>query len=344
MDKSDLSILVVGAGAIGGITAALLKKAGYNVEIICKYDDYAKLISESGLHITGACGDFTISMPAMATASEIKDKKDLILLATKATDMIGALRETFHVLKKNGSVISLQNGLCEDELATVAGKERVIGSVVGWGATMEKQGELFMSSSGDFVIGYTYKKQDDYLKSIAAVLASVVPTRVTDNIVGHHYSKLIINSCITSLGVICGLYLGKMLSISRVRSIFIEVIREAIEVAEKMKINVEVFGGKLDFYEFIKNKGKLADLKRHLFIRIIGFKYRKLKSSSLQSVKKGKLTEIDYLNGYIVRNAMELGIEVPVNAVIVDMIHEIEQGRRKVSLENFEDPVFDRFI
>ncbi len=78
-------------------------------------------------------------------------------------------------------------------------------------------------------------------------------------------------------------------------------------------------------------------------IRIIGFKYRRLKSSSLQSLERGKSTEVDYLNGYIVKNAGRFGVDVPVNSAIVSLIHEIEQGKRKISLDNFNDPIFDRF-
>ena len=100
---------------------------------------------------------------------------------------------------------------------------------------------------------------------------------------GHLYSKLIINSCISSLGAICGLYLGKMLGIRKIRNIFIEIIREAVEVSDRMGIRIEVFGGRLDFRKFISGNGFVANLKRHLMIRFIGFKYRRLKSSSLQS-------------------------------------------------------------
>jgi 2-dehydropantoate 2-reductase len=78
-------------------------------------------------------------------------------------------------------------------------------------------------------------------------------------------------------------------------------------------------------------------------IRVIGFKYRKLKSSTLQSLERGRLTEIDYLNGYIVRNADVHGVPVPVNTTIVRMVHEIEQKKRKISPDNFNDPIFDRF-
>jgi 2-dehydropantoate 2-reductase len=344
MNNTDLSIVVVGAGAVGGITAALLKKAGYDVEIVCKYDDYARTISGTGLKARGPWGSFSVTMPAWSISSEISGKKDLVLLAVKANDMIGAINEALPVLKDDGFVVSLQNGLCIDDLAAVAGKAKVIGCIVGWGATMEKQGELFMSSEGDFIIGYSGRKQDQYLQSLAEVLSSVVPVRVTDNIIGHLYSKLIINSCITSLGAVCGMYLGKMLSISKARKIFIEIIREAVVVAGKMGIRIEVFGGRLDFNKFIEDSGMIAGFKRHLMLLLIGFKYRKLKSSSLQSLERGKLTEIDFLNGYIVKNGTRLGVPVPVNSAIVDMIHEIEQGTRKLTPENFDNPVFNRFI
>jgi 2-dehydropantoate 2-reductase len=178
---------------------------------------------------------------------------------------------------------------------------------------------------------------------ITAALSAVAPARVTDNIMGHLYSKLIINSCITSLEAICGFYLCKMLSIKKIRKIFIKIIREAVAVADKILIKPEIFGGRLDFHKFIRGDNIFADIKRHLLIRIIGFKYRKLKSSSLQSLKRGKLTEVDYFNWYIMKNGSESGVPVPVNKLITDMIHEIEVKKREISTNNFYDPLFDRF-
>jgi 2-dehydropantoate 2-reductase len=343
MKTSELSFLVVGAGAVGGITAALLKREGLDVEIVCKYDDYAKMISNTGIEIKGARGNFMIRIPSYSSVAQVKEKKDIVLLATKATDVIEAAKSILQVLKQDGFLISMQNGLCEEDLASVVGSNRVIGCVVGWGATMEERGRLFMSSSGDLILGYTDRDPDNFLIMLSDVLSAIVPVKTTSNILGHLYSKLIINSCITPLGAICGLHLGKMLSLSKVRKIFIEIMREAITIADALKIKVEVFGGRLNFYEFLKSNNALANLKRHLLIRVIGFKYRKLKSSSLQSLERGKLTEIDYLNGYIVKNGNNLNIPVPVNSAVVKMIHEIEQGSRKISEFNFDDPLFDRF-
>ena len=344
MNKSDFKILVVGAGAIGGITAAFLKKNGLNVEIVCKYDDYASVVSDTGIEVSGVCGKFTVKMSACATISQVKEEKDIVLLATKATDMMEIAPDINSVLKKDGFLISLQNGICEDELASVIGKNRVIGCVTGWGATMESPGKLVMTSKGDFIIGYPDKVTDDLLLYIGELLSSVVPVRTTDNILGHLYSKLIINSCITSLGAICGLFLGKMLMIGKIRRIFIEIIHEAVEVAEKMNIKIEVFGGRLDFKKFISGKGVISDFRRYFLLMGIGYKYKRLKSSALQSLERGKPTEIDFLNGYIIRNAAKYSVSVPVNTVIVNMIHQIENKKRNISLSNFDEPFFDRFI
>ena len=254
-----------------------------------------------------------------------------------------AAEEIKRVLKKDGFLISLQNGICEDDLATVVGKERIIGCVTGWGATMYSPGNLSMTSVGDFILGYTDREPDKFLFSLAGILSSVVPAITTGNIMGHLYSKLIINSCITSLGAICGLYLGKMLSFRKIRNIFIEIIRESVSVADKMNIKIEIFGGKLDFRKFISGDSIISDIRRHLLIRIIGLKYRRLKSSSLQSLERGNNTEIDFLNGYIVRNGERLGVPVPLNTHIVKMIHEIELKQRDISLLNFNEPFFERF-
>jgi 2-dehydropantoate 2-reductase len=343
MKNSELSFLVVGAGAIGGITAGLLKRDGYDVEIVCRQSDYASYISNTGIEVSGYCGKFSVKIPAYSSISEVKGKKDIILHATKANDIIESSRPAIGILKENGFVVSMQNGLCEDAIASVFGRERTIGCVTGWGATMLSYGHFEMTSAGDFIIGYPWRQPDKFLNELAEILSSVVPVRVTDNILGHLYSKLIINSCISSLGVLCGLYLGNMLKIKRIRNVFIEIIKEAVAVSDAMKIRLEVFGGKLDFRKFLDGKGFFSNLRRHLTIRIIGFKYRRLKSSSLQSILRGGRSEVDFFNGYIAARGKELGISVPVNTAITEMIHQIEQKKREISLGNFNETVFDIF-
>ncbi|CAB1062130.1 2-dehydropantoate 2-reductase (EC [Olavius sp. associated proteobacterium Delta 1] len=201
----------------------------------------------------------------------------------------------------------------------------------------------FIQKSGEFVIGNIDHTPDERLDPIQQLLSSVYATRISNNIMGELYSKLIINSCINSLGVIGGVTLGQLLANKKVRCIFIELMQEAMAVAAAMKIKVEPAGaGKLDYYKLLVGKTWLARFKRHLTIRIIGFKYRRIKSSSLQSIERGRRTEVDYLNGYICDHGRKYGVSTPVNDAVRDMVREIEVGKRRMSLENVEDSVFDR--
>ena len=341
MNYENPSILVIGAGAVGGITAALLRQKGFDVAIVAKYPEYAELIRSKGIKVSGVCDTIQVSMPAFISVSEVEKEKDIILLAMKANDMAAAAREALPLLGRNGYIISMQNGICEYELAGIAGKERTVGCVVGWGATMDALGELKMTSEGDFIIGYPEGEPDDDLQKIASILEAIVPVKTTSNIMGHRYSKLIINACITSMGAICGLYLGEMLAIKRMRRIFVSIIREAVSVAEAMNLKLEVFGGRLDFRKFIAGEKWIDRLRRDIMIRIIGFKYRRLKSSSLQSLERGKPSEIDYLNGFIVTKASEYNMPVPMNSKIVETVKLIEKGNLPISIRNFDDPAFD---
>ncbi|MGO9566816.1 MAG: ketopantoate reductase family protein, partial [Desulfomonilaceae bacterium] len=99
--------------------------------------------------------------------------------------------------------------------------------------------------------------------------------------------------------------------------------------------------GKLDYYRFLGGSSFTSNLKRNVLIRIIGFKYRRIRSSSLQSLERGRRTEIDFLNGYICDRGSDHGVPTPVNDSVVSMIRQIEAGSRKISLDNLADPVFE---
>jgi 2-dehydropantoate 2-reductase len=219
----------------------------------------------------------------------------------------------------------------------VAGPDRTIGCVVGWGSTMHEPGRVEMTSGGEFVLGNWGRGTDLPLGELAGILSRIVPARTTENILSDLFSKLIINSCITTLGVICGLYLGEMLAKRRVRDLFIEIIREAMGVARAMDLEVApAAGGKLDYYKFLSGE-VLSGFRRQLTIRLIGLKYRKLKSSSLQSLERGQKTEVDNYNGYISEKGKEFGVPTPVNDQLTLMVREIEDGKRPISPENFRE-------
>jgi 2-dehydropantoate 2-reductase len=338
MLTKEAKIAVIGAGAIGGITAAFIKQAVWNIEVVCKHWELADIINHQGVHITGIKGEHQIKLKAIEKISDFSEPKDLVFLATKATDCVATARDLIPYLTSDSMVVSLQNGICEHALAEVLGADRVIGCVVGWGASQNAPGKLEVTSRGEFVIGNIDHSSDDRLVPIQQMLNLVYPTRISNNIMGELYSKLIVNSCINSLGVIGGVKLGQLLADKRVRNIFIELMREAMAVAAAMKIMVEPGGGgKLNYYTFLKGDGALSNLKRHLTIRLIGFKYRKIKSSSLQSIERGRRTEIDFLNGYICDRGRDLRVSTPVSDAVRAMVLEIEEGKRKISLNNINE-------
>ncbi len=343
MVDRNVRIAVVGAGAIGGTTAAYIAGAGWNVELVCKHEDTVERATSPGLHIFGVKGRQATPVRAVKDISQLSGPKDFVLLAVKATDCVTAARELLPYLGETSAVVSLQNGICEEALSGVIGRDRVIGCVVGWGATMHGPGELEITSDGEFVIGNLDGHQDKRLHVVREMLSMVVPTRLSNNIMGELYSKLIVNSCINSLGVLTGWTLGRLLGEARVRKIFIGLMREAIEVANSMGIKVEPGGGgKLDFYRFLEGDGFLADLKRNLLIRVIGMKYRRIRSSSLQSLDRGRRTEVGYLNGYICAKGRENGIATPLNDAVVGLIMEIETGMRSISPANLDASAFQR--
>lgn len=329
--------MVVGAGAVGGVTAGLLAEAGHDVHVVCRHADWAEKIRTQGLHVIGSRREVRIKLPAAAAAADLQGSFDIALMATKAPELPDAARALLPHLTPDAAVVSMQNGFCEQALAEIVGSERTVGCVVGWGATLRSPAEVEMTSSGEFVIGTLDGSPHPKLESVRTMLAAIVPTVATDNMTGHLYSKLIINSCITTLGVLCGQNLGEMLRMRRARELFIGIIEEAVAVADGWGIHIEPYAGKLDYPRFVRGSGFAADLRRHAFIRLMGFKYRKLKSSSLQSVLRGRKTEIDYLNGFITEKGRRCGVPTPLNDALVRMVHEIEGGKREITPKNFDD-------
>ena len=338
------SIAIVGAGAIGGVTAAFMTEAGWAPQVVCKHVDTTNIALNKGLHVFGLKGERHVHVNAVQDISDLKGKIDFLFLAVKATEVLDAAEKALPLLHKESAVVTMQNGICEEAVAEVVGRERVIGCVVVWGATMHGPGELEVTSPGEFVIGNLFNPEDDRLPKVREMLQCVFPTRISENIMGELYSKLVINSCINSLGAITGATLGDLLKTPKVRGIFLELMREMMRTADAMKIKVEPgSGGKLDYYRLIEDRGFLSKAKRHLVLRIAGFKYRRIKSSTLQSLERGRQSEIDYLNGYVCQQGRRFGIATPLNDTIVAMVKEIEVGKRPISWQNLEAPSFAEY-
>ena len=335
-----MRIAVVGAGAIGGITAAFMAQAGQDITLVCKHPEIAAQAAGRGLHLEGVRGSHDIPVRAVATVQELSGVFDACLIATKAYDLEQAARDMLPYLSEDALVVSMQNGICTDALAAVVGPRRTVGCVIGWGATMKGPGSLEMTSGGEFILGMAEGGCPPRLTALQGAMSTVTPCERSPNIYAQLYSKLIVNACITSLGAICGLRLGEMMKRADARNIFLAIIQEAMDVAHALGLSVPPFGGKLDYDRLMAGSSVISRLRRHGMIRLVGLKFRRLKSSSLQSLERGKPTEIDYFNGYIAAKGRECGVATPVNDALTAMVKAIERGKLAISTDNLSAPAF----
>ena len=341
MNEKTPRFVVIGPGAIGGATAALLARAGRDVVLVCKKPGLAATVASEGIHVRGARGDFRTRLAAVTTIEELEGTFDYALITVKAPDLQNAARRLLPFLRADSLVVSMQNGICVEALAEVVGAERAVGCVVGWGSTLVAPGEIDITSTGELAIGTLSGASPagtpTGMEVLREALDNVFPTEIAPDILSRLYSKLLVNSGFASIGVLCGLRLGAMLARSDARALFIAVIREAVAVADAIPLRIPPYAGKLDYYRLLAGSGPLADLRRTLFLWAFGFKYRRLKSSSLQSLERGHRTEIEYLNGYIERRGRAIGVPTPVNSRIAAMVREIEGGKRAISPANIAE-------
>ena len=330
-------ILVIGAGAVGGLTAALIRQRGLDVTLVCRDPRLARKISSKGIHLFGHCGDRRIRIPAVAGVNEVSGPVDTILIATKAHQAEQVAREVLPLLKTTSRVVSMQNGIVEEELSRIVGMDRIVGCVVRFGATLHEPGFVEMTSGGEILLGYLDRPADSTLSEIARILSFVVPTGTTDRIMSVLYSKLIINSCISTLGAVSGLNLGSLLKLKKARLLFLTITAEAMRVAGAMGLEVAPLAGRFTYQSLLNQR----PLSRQLLIRIYGHKYKNLRSSNLRSLERGRKTEIDFLNGYIVQKGRLHGVDTPVNSRLVRMVHEIENKIRPITPLNLEDELLD---
>ncbi|HOO83804.1 MAG TPA: 2-dehydropantoate 2-reductase [Prolixibacteraceae bacterium] len=332
--------LVIGCGAIGSLIAGILSQKGFQVDLACKNADQAERLAIDGLIFKIKNRRYIQFVKAYNGVIATPGNYDYVLLATKSFEIEQPVNDVLTKLSPQGLIISLQDGYCEQIIARVAGSDRVVGAMVGWGATMLNNGMSEMSSKGDMLIGKLDGSDDPRLDNLQYMLNHIVPTSIVRNINEQIYSKLIINSCVTTLGAITGLKVGALITDKKLRNTFIQIIKEALLVADLLKIEIPDYAGKLNYYRLIRGHSLFHRIRKHIKIRLFGFRFRKVKSSGLQSLERGEATETDFLNGYIVQRAKELGIETPVNQRLVSLVHEIENGQRKITPQNLNDPLF----
>jgi 2-dehydropantoate 2-reductase len=331
-----MRIIIEGIGGVGGVLAARIIASGHRPLLITGNPAITDAMNTHGIRAITPEGELMVPAAALTSLKEVKtpDGFDVALLVMKAGQVTEAAEKTLPLLAPEGYVVTLQNGIVEDRVAEIVGKRRIVSGIVGFGGTFVEPGVVEKTGPGKIHIGELDNPVTDRVRRLAALLEAVSPVVMTDNMRGALWSKLAINSTITTLGALTGDTLGVMLKTKPAREAFLRVYREVVDTSRALGVRLERIATDPGLLYLSQNGGGLQRFYKDALVRIVGRKYRKLRSSSLQSLERGRKTEIDYLNGYVVKKAREVGVDVPLNDVLVRMIKEIEAGRRTIEGKN----------
>jgi 2-dehydropantoate 2-reductase len=327
----------MGCGAVGGIVAAHLVEAGHDVAAFSTNAAIADAIEARGFQLRG--DGAARAVPGRVVRAIPDERFDAVILATQPPEVDAAARAAAPCLATGGAMVCLQNGLCEDRVAGVVGRERVVGAVVAWGAAMPEPGLYDRTAAGGFTLGRTDGTLDAKLDELARALECIGPTETTTNLAGKRWSKLAINCAISSLGTLGGDRLGSLLQHRFVRRLALEIMTEVVHVARRERVRLEKVSGTLDL-EWIaltegeeRASGSPSLLAKHALLYAVGLRYRRMRSSMLSAIERGRTPAVDFLNGEIVERGARHGISTPVNARVRSWVWDVARGSRRPGLE-----------
>ncbi|HBU08184.1 MAG TPA: 2-dehydropantoate 2-reductase [Candidatus Omnitrophica bacterium] len=302
-----MKITIVGPGAMGCLLACFLSKSKEEIWLLDKNPERAQKIKEQGLKIEGISGSWQVKVNIAAQAKEIAQPQDLVIIAVKSYDTKNAVKDIKSLLSETSLVLSLQNGLGNIEIISeVVGQERVLGGITNQGATLLGPGWVRHAGKAETVIGRLDGRLPVELRFIRELFNQCgLETRLSKDIKSLLWSKLIINVGINALTALTHLHNGKLIEFAGTRKILEEAVNEAVRVAKKKRIKL-IYDDPLSKVEAVC-EATAANV-----------------SSMLQDVLRRKPTEIDFINGAIVRQAQALNLPTPVNSVLTNLVKTIE--------------------
>lgn len=330
-------ILVVGCGGIGGVTAGCMTEtwSGLGVEVVgySTNADIARAINRHGYRLSGVESPRAVPGTCVTELGDL-EPFDFILLAVQPPQVEDAARSVLPWLKPDGAVVCFQNGLCEDRVAKVVGADRALGAVVAWGGSMSEPGLFERTASGGFAIGRMDGALDPRLDRLATLLECVGPVTCSDNFAGARWSKLAINAAISTLGTIGGDRLGALMVSLTVRRLVLAIMTETVRVARASNIRLEKVSGTLDldWIALTDEESRVAAspglVAKHTLLLAVGARYRRMRSSMLSAIERGRPPAVDFLNGEVVDRGRALGVATPVNEAAQAMVHTIARRER----------------
>jgi 2-dehydropantoate 2-reductase len=331
-----MRVAIYGAGSLGTILGAFISKAGVPVELINRNKAHVEALKTQGAQVVGT---MQFCQPVIAyTPDEMSGEYDILFLMTKQQHNAEVVQMLKNYLAADGVLVTFQNGLPEMQIAEVLGEERVLGSTVAWGATLQSPGVCELTSEPDalsFSLGAISEKKSKHFAKVKELLELMGTVDVEENFLGTRWSKLLINASFSGMSAVLGCTFGEAAGPKESRKVVQAIIKECIDVCQKGGIRIEPVQGK-DIVKLLNYTHPLKKAFSFFIIPIAIRKHAKLKASMLQDLEKGKLTEVDAINGAVSEYGRKVGFPTPVNDKVVEIIHKIEKGELKPGFENLK--------
>ena len=329
-----MSILIWGAGAIGGTVGAYLKRAGHDVTFVDVVGEHVAAIAGPGLSITGPIEEFRIAAPAFMPEA-LEGEWDAIYLCVKAHHTAEATRALLPHLAVGGYVLSLQNGLCESVIAEIVGADRVVGAFINFSADWLAAGEILYGGRGAFVLGELGGRSTERLRALHAMIQmDFEPNAITTDGVQSYlwgklgYASMLFAQALGMLGIADCLARPELLPLWR------DMAGEVHAVAEAAGVGQRGFNG---FEPAAFAAGASEDAARASVDAMVAFNRPAAKTHSgiwRDLAVRKRRTEGDVQILPIVQEGARHGVKTPKCAKLVAMIHEIEDGTRRLDDDN----------
>ncbi|MBW7882581.1 MAG: 2-dehydropantoate 2-reductase [Caldilineaceae bacterium] len=320
-----MDLLIWGAGAIGGTIGAYLIRAGHKVTFVDRAAEHVAAINGSGLTITGPIDQFTV--PAQAYVPEgLAGAFTHVLLCVKAQDTEQAACLIAPHLAPDGYIASMQNGLNELVIARVAGQERTVGAFINFGADYLEPGVILYGGRGAVVVGELDGSLSDRVRALQKTLLDFEPNAIVSaNIWGYLWGKMAYGAQLFATAL-TNESIADCLADATYRPVYIALAQEILRVAAAIGVMPEPFNG-FDPRAFVPSAATEVSLRS--LDDMVAFNRRSAKTHSgiwRDLAVRKRRTEADAQLGPIVAYGQQHGVETPLTARLIALIHAIEDG------------------
>ena len=337
MALKDRKIAVVGAGAIGSSVSADLTHAGLDITVIDQWPAQVEALKSAGLHIQIPDGDVKVPMRALhlCELASANLEFDIVLLAVKSYDCRWLAEFIKPYLRSDGVLVGVMNGMNDDTLAAVVGKERTVGCVLELSAEIFTPGLVQRNTTHTgtwFAVGELDGYYTPRVKEIQAIMNNVGRCDVTNNIYGAKWTKLIANTMTMGPHGLLGLRNSEAVKLPGIADIAASIGRESLAVGAALGYRIEpIFGLRAD--EFAGSSDENLATAREALMKHVGGRSR---TAPIHDHIKGRRSEMEFITGLVSRKGREHGIPTPCNDAVREIDRRINKGELKMDPSNFD--------